>query len=91
MAEETAPVTIELPRDEALVLFELLHRWEDENSVGGPLEQGEQIALWALSGLLERELGEPFREDYGERIGAARARLDRQDLTRRPRADAEAD
>jgi hypothetical protein len=25
--EETVPVTIELPRDEALVLFELLHRW----------------------------------------------------------------
>ena len=87
MAEETAPVTIELPRDEALVLFELLHRWEDENSVGGPLEQGEQVALWALSCLLERVLVEPFHEDYGELVEAARTRLDPEDLARRPPAD----
>lgn len=51
MAEETAPVTIELSRDEALVLFE------------------------------------PFRDDYGHLVEAARARLDPEDMTRRPRAD----
>ena len=87
MTEETAPVTVELPRDEALVLFELLHRWEDENAVGGPLERGEQVALCALSGLLERELVEPFRENYGELVEAARARLDPEDLARRARTD----
>jgi hypothetical protein len=69
------------------VLFELLHRWEDENAVGGPLEQGEQVALGALSCLLERVLVEPFPEDYGELVEASRARLDPEDLARQPRRD----
>jgi hypothetical protein len=46
-------VTVTLTSDEALVLFELLHRWEDSGQIGTALMPGEQTALWALSGCLE--------------------------------------
>jgi hypothetical protein len=52
-------VTISLTGDEAF-LFDLLHRWEDNEQVGAPKHHAEQVALWNLSALLERELREPF-------------------------------
>jgi hypothetical protein len=71
----TGDVTITLTSDEALVLFELLHRWEDADRVSAPEHQGEQVALWNLSALLERELVEPFDAEYGDLAAAARDRL----------------
>lgn len=65
---------ISLTADEALVLFELLHRWEDEEPAL-PLEQGEQEALWSLSAALEKILAEPFRPGYSELVEQARMRL----------------
>ena len=53
-------VTISLTSDEALILFDVLHRWEDEERVSAPSHPAEQVALWNLSALLERELREPF-------------------------------
>ena len=73
MAEADA-VTISLTSDEALVLFDLLHRWEDEH-VTPPQNEAEQIALWNLSALLERVLDEPFSPDYTRLVSEARARL----------------
>jgi hypothetical protein len=52
---DASDVTISLTSDEALVLFDLLHRWEDADSVTAPEHQAEQVALWSLSALLERE------------------------------------
>ena len=72
---ETGDVTITLAADEALVLFDLLHGWEDANRVSAPQHEGEQVALWVLSALLERELREPFDPNYGDLVAAARARL----------------
>jgi hypothetical protein len=66
--------TIVLGTDEALVLFELLHRWEDEDRDLG-LIPGEATALWSLSGTLERALVEPFDVRYRDLVGAARQRL----------------
>ena len=63
-----------LSKDEALVLFELLHRWEDAGGVGDP-DRGEQVALWAISGALERVLTAPFDADYLAQVDAARRRL----------------
>lgn len=69
----TAPVTIELGRAEALVLFEWLHRLEDE---GVTLEDhAEQVALLRLSGALERALVEPFQPDYRGLLERARSQL----------------
>ena len=72
---ETGDVTITLTSDEALVLFELLHRWEDADVVSPPQHEGEQVALWNLSALLERVLVEPFSPDYTRLVTEARTRL----------------
>ena len=61
--------------DEALVLFELLHRWEDADLVSPPQHGGEQVVLWNLSALLERVLVEPFSPDYTRLVSEARSRL----------------
>jgi hypothetical protein len=68
-------VIIELSRDEALVLFEWLHRSEREGRVSPPQHDGDQLALWNLSALLERELVEPFKQNYAQLVEEARERL----------------
>jgi hypothetical protein len=68
-------VAVTLTSDEALVLFELLHRWEDSGEIGTVLMPGEQTALWALSGRLESILVEPFEGNYRELVDYARQRL----------------
>lgn len=68
-------VTISLSSDEALVLFDLLHRWEDDEQVTPPQNEAEQVALWNLSALLERVLVGPFSPDYIRLASEARTRL----------------
>ena len=71
-----AEVRVALSSDEALVLFELLHRWEDTGWYDrADLLAGETTALWALSGRLESVLVEPFKEEYGDLVAQARERL----------------
>jgi hypothetical protein len=70
-----ADVTVTLTSDEALVLFELLHRWEDAGAIDGALKPGEQTALWALSARLESILVEPFDAHYQQLVQSARSRL----------------
>jgi hypothetical protein len=53
-------VVIRLSHDEALVLFELLHHRESQHRVTRPEHHADQVALWNLSCLLERELVELF-------------------------------
>ena len=64
-----------LTSDEALVLFELLHRWEDSGGIEAALMPGEQTALCALSARLENVLEEPFAGNYRELVDRARRRL----------------
>jgi hypothetical protein len=45
-------VTISLTSDEALILFDVLHRWEDEERVSAPSHRAEQVALWNFVGAL---------------------------------------
>ena len=68
-------MAVTLTSDEALVLFELLHRWEDSGEIDTVLMPGEQTALWALSGSLESILVEPFEGNYRELVDYARQRL----------------
>lgn len=68
-------VTITLTGDEALVLFELLHRWEDDDRVTAPQHRAERIALWNLSALLEQVLVEPFKPEYARLVSESRERL----------------
>lgn len=64
-------VTITLEQDEALVLLELLSSEKLEASVDTP----ERNALWALEGLLEKQLAEPFSANYSELLQKARQSL----------------
>jgi hypothetical protein len=68
-------VAVTLTSDEALVLFEVLHRWEDSGEIDTVLMPGEQTALSALSGRLESILVEPFEGNYRELVDYARQRL----------------
>lgn len=68
-------VAITLSSDEALILFDLLHRWEGQQLVPEPQNKAEQVALWNLSAILERELRAPFDSRYAELVSEAAARL----------------
>lgn len=67
-------VAITLAKDEALVLFDLLWGLGDEPVVT-IRDQADRVALWPLVCLLERELAEPFRAEYGELVAAAKKRI----------------
>ena len=67
-------VTLTLSDDEALVLFD----WLGERSqamANDHKPSAEDIALWHLEGLLEKQLVAPFASDYREQLEAARGRL----------------
>ncbi|MFD3471481.1 hypothetical protein ACFWWM_35115 [Streptomyces sp. NPDC058682] len=70
-----APITIELTRDEALVLSDWLERVQMTNLS----RLVEDEAVWApihrLAGTLDTALPEIFAADYAERLAAARLRL----------------
>ena len=64
-------VLIELADDEALVLFELLAAGKLTDRVDAP----ERNALWALEGLLQKQLVAPFSENYSALLEQARSSL----------------
>ena len=70
------PVTVNLPADEAIVLFELLSRnaQKSELQIEG---EAERIVLADLLWFLERELAAPFDPNYREILAEARRRLGR--------------
>jgi len=71
MSKETQ---IQLDADAALVLFDLLARFDDTDR----LEFKDAAETWAmllLHGALERVLVEPFHPDYVALVQAARARI----------------
>ena len=72
MSEDT--ISLELSRDEALVLFELIadYSMQPELKLADP---SERIALNLLAGAFEKTLVEPFRPDYLELVKEARTRL----------------
>jgi hypothetical protein len=78
VADRDDAVVVTLTSDEALVLFEWLHRTSDEDALHAvTIDAAEIIALDALCALLERELVEPFDPNYLELVDAARQRLRR--------------
>jgi hypothetical protein len=68
------PVTLTLSRDEAVVLFEWLHRFNSEEEHRFE-DQAEQRVLWNLEASLESTLVEPFKPEYSEILATARSRL----------------
>ena len=70
----SASVFVELTLDEALVLYEFLHRYTESDQLD-IADQAEQRALWNLLAVLEKILVEPFDARYVELVTAARERL----------------
>lgn len=70
-------VYLRMSADEALVLFEWVHRHEALDIKLGHLTEdaAERITLWSVSGALESLLAEPFRADYGRILKEAKQRL----------------
>jgi hypothetical protein len=67
-------VTLNLTRDEAIVFFEWLARFNAEE--GRQFEdQAEQRVLWNLEASLESTLVEPLEPDYAQILVAARSRV----------------
>jgi hypothetical protein len=63
--------TINLTQAEAVVLFEFLSRF-DENDQLGIYDKAEELVLRNILGAFERVLVEPFAADYLEKLEAAR-------------------
>jgi hypothetical protein len=67
--------TLNLTRDEGVVLFDYLTRWQE---TGDPVfrDEAERVARDNLLALLETaDDGTAFAADYAERVAAARHRL----------------
>ena len=65
---------IELSHQEALILFEFLARFKEQDALSIE-DQAEQQALWNLAALLEKELVEPFSANYMQLLEQAREHL----------------
>ena len=74
--EDRRQITIELTADEALVLVELLSRWEETDDLSVPLEhKAEQRVLWNILATLEQSLVEPFMPNYDELVAESRQKV----------------
>ncbi|NEN25475.1 hypothetical protein G3O08_18445 [Cryomorpha ignava] len=73
----TDPLKINLTftKDEALVLFEFLARFNQTKHSNIFDDQSEQKILWIIEGQLEKQLVEPFRPDYKDIIKEARNKI----------------
>jgi hypothetical protein len=68
---------VEIDATLALVVFELLARFEDEGALRID-DPAERLALSLLHAALEKQLVEPLMANYGELLAAARQELRQQ-------------
>ncbi len=65
-------VHLELTREEAIVFFEWLARFNKADDARFE-DQAEQRVLWDIEAMLETTLVEPLESSYGELLARARA------------------
>ena len=65
-------LNISLTKDEAIVLFEFLGRFNEKEDDNLFEDQAEQRVLWDIECILEKELVEPFQENYARILELAR-------------------
>ncbi len=68
-------INLEITKDESLVLFEFLSRFNQVEYKEIFEDQAEQKTLWILEGQLEKQLVEPFKPDYKDIISEARKQI----------------
>lgn len=64
-------ITIQVSSSEALVLFEFLSRFRDNERLD-IVDQSEERILWNILADLETKLTDPFKPDYHELLEKAR-------------------
>ncbi|HCY77203.1 MAG TPA: hypothetical protein DHV28_14885 [Ignavibacteriales bacterium] len=70
----TENINITFTKDEAIVLFDFLSRFSSTNKV--TIEhQAENVALWNLCSLIEKEISEPFNPEYKSILEKAKENL----------------
>lgn len=67
-------VKISLTKNEAIVLFNFVSRFSDTQKLVIE-DQAEERALWNLTCMFEKELAEPFAENYSEILEQAKNNL----------------
>lgn len=67
-------IQINLNKDEAIILFEFLSRFSNEDILEIS-DQSEERVLWNIQCDLEKILSEPFSEKYKEILENARDRI----------------
>ena len=72
---ENQELNITLTKDEALVLFEFLSRFNEKEQKGIFEDQAEEKTLWLVEGQLEKQLSEPFMTNYEDIIDNARNKV----------------
>lgn len=72
---ENEKINIELTKEEAIVLFEFLGRFNENNDLSNFEDQAEQRVLWDMESNLEKKLNEPFRADFKEIVKKARDKV----------------
>lgn len=70
-----ADITLTLDEDAALVLFDLIGRWDYDEEALEVRDEGETIAMWKLMGTLESNVNGMFDPNYAELVARAKARL----------------
>jgi hypothetical protein len=68
-------INLELNREEALVFFEFICRFNENEDNKFILDKSEKIVLWNIESILEKELSEPFSDNYKEILQKARAKI----------------
>jgi hypothetical protein len=68
-------INLTVTKDEALVLFEFLARFNQTEQPDIFEDSSEQKLLLILEGQLEKQLVEPFRPDYKDIITKARNKI----------------
>ena len=72
---EDQHLNLNVSRDEALVLFDFLARFNKTEHSKIFKHQAEQKTLWILEGQLEKQLVEPFKPEYKNIIEEARTKI----------------
>jgi hypothetical protein len=72
---EQQNINLAVTKDEALVLFEFLARFNQTDYSEIFEDQAEQKTLWILEGQLEKQLMEPFAPNYKDIINEARNKI----------------
>ena len=68
-------VTLELSNSEAIVLFEFLSRFTNDDALK-ITHPAERKALWNMCALLESKLGEPLSANYHDLLSKARTAVE---------------